>query len=91
MKTTFIAIALFALSSTAMADTYVKGYTRSNGTYVEPHYRSSPDSNPNNNWSVQGNVNPHTGQEGTRPPQYAPPPSYSPPQPYQLSNPYDNN
>ena len=43
----------------------VRGYTRSNGTYVAPHYRSSPDGNFSNNWSTKGNINPYTGEEGT--------------------------
>jgi hypothetical protein len=45
---------------------YVRGYTRRDGTYVQPHYRSAPDSNFYNNWSTKGNVNPYTGQEGTK-------------------------
>jgi hypothetical protein len=48
------------------ADTYVRGYFRSNGTYVQPHYRSAPDGNPYNNYSTYPNVNPYTGQQGTR-------------------------
>ena len=40
----------------------VKGYYRSNGTYVQPHYRSNPDGNPYNNWSYPGNTNPYTGE-----------------------------
>lgn len=60
---------LTALSAPVWAaDTYVQGYYRSNGTYVEPHYRSAPDGNPYNNWSTQGNVNPYTGQMGTHNP-----------------------
>lgn len=67
--------ALFALFSsifvfTAFADTYVRGYTKRNGTYVAPHYRSSPDKSYNNNWSVKPNVNPYTGRQGTRRPAY---------------------
>lgn len=42
----------------------VKGYYRSNGTYVPPHYRTAPDRNPYNNWSTKGNVNPYTGKPG---------------------------
>ena len=49
-------------------DTYVRGYFRSDGTYVQPHYRSAPDNSFNNNWSVSPNVNPYTGQRGTRQP-----------------------
>lgn len=44
----------------------VNGYYRSNGTYVSPHYRSGRDGYHNNNWSVQGNVNPYTGKPGTK-------------------------
>lgn len=58
------------LIGTAMADTYVRGYYRNDGTYVQPHYRSSPDRSYNNNWSVRPNVNPYTGQQGTRSPTY---------------------
>jgi len=46
----------------ALADEYVRGYYRRDGTYVAPHYRSSPDSNPYNNFSFPGNTNPYTGK-----------------------------
>ena len=46
------------------SDVYVKGYTRSNGTYVQPHYRSSPNSTYSDNFSEYGNINPYTGKEG---------------------------
>lgn len=36
-------LASMVCSSVAMADVYVRGYTRSDGTYVAPHYRSSPN------------------------------------------------
>lgn len=45
---------------------YVRGYTRKDGTYVRPHYRSRPDGNFSNNWSTKGNVNPYTGAIGTK-------------------------
>ncbi len=57
---------LFGILGTAMADVYVRGYCKSNGIYVAPHYRSNPDGNAWNNWSTQGNVNPYTGRRGTR-------------------------
>ena len=44
---------------------YVEGYYRKNGTYVQPHYRSSPDKSPYNNYSYPGNINPYTGKEAT--------------------------
>jgi hypothetical protein len=50
-------------------DVSVKGYFRQDGAYVQPHMRSAPDSSYNNNWSTYPNVNPYTGQQGTRQPQ----------------------
>ena len=44
---------------------YVRGYYRSDGTYVRPHYRTVPDSNPLNNYSTPGNYNPNTGRVTT--------------------------
>jgi hypothetical protein len=52
----------FAAVAPAQGAVYVHGYYRSNGTYVQPHYRSSPDGNPYNNWSYPGNTNPYTGK-----------------------------
>ena len=77
---TIIAIALAtALVTPAMADQYVKGYTRSNGTYVAPHYRSSPDGQQWNNYDTKGNTNPYNGQQGTqRDTTYDPPKLYNP-------------
>lgn len=50
MKTLLI-IALLLISTKCFAyDVSVHGYTRANGTYVEPYHRSSPDSNPYNNY-----------------------------------------
>jgi hypothetical protein len=70
MKKLFLAstllIAFFLSSFSANAVVSVKGYYRSNGTYVAPHYRSNPDGNVYNNWSTKGNVNPYTGKVGTK-------------------------
>ena len=55
---------IFAAGSAFARDTYVKGYYRSNGTYVQPHYRTSPDNSLLNNYSTKGNVNPYTGSKG---------------------------
>jgi len=52
---------LFLLPFSSEAVVKVRGYYRKDGTYVQPHYRSDPDSNPYNNWSFPGNVNPYTG------------------------------
>jgi hypothetical protein len=42
----------------------VNGYYRTNGTYVEPYYRSHPNRTVTDNYSFKGNVNPYTGREG---------------------------
>lgn len=68
MKKTLIALVLLASSIGLARDTHVNGYYRSNGTYVQPHYRSAPDSSKTNNWSSKGNYNPYTGQSGTKDP-----------------------
>jgi hypothetical protein len=64
----WVLAAAVLLPSMTSAQVYVHGYYKSNGTYVAPHYRSAPDGNPYNNWSTVGNVNPYTGQEGTKNP-----------------------
>ena len=65
----FLAALALIFATTALADTHVKGYYKKNGTYVEPHYRSSPNNTTNDNYSTKGNVNPYTGKEGTRNPE----------------------
>lgn len=53
---------LLAIPLTADAQVWVDGYYRDDGTYVQGHYRSSPDGNPYNNYSFPGNYNPNTGE-----------------------------
>ena len=48
----------------------VSGYSRKDGTYVAPHARSNRDGARNNNWTTQGNTNPHTGKDGAIPRSY---------------------
>jgi hypothetical protein len=62
----FLSGLLITTSSTAYANVHVNGYFRKDGTYVQPHYRSNPDGNFYNNWSTKGNINPYTGEEGTK-------------------------
>ena len=57
---------LVGVPAVASADVHVRGYYRSDGTYVPPHYRSDPDETTDNNWSHIGNTNPYTGERGTR-------------------------
>jgi len=69
------AVAALAVATPTLADTFVNGHVRRDGTYVQPHVRSNPDGNRSNNWSTQGNQNPYTGQQGTRDPYAASPPN----------------
>lgn len=61
-KIILILFLLLTSISIILAQVRVKGYYRKNGTYVQPHYRSSPDRNPYNNYSYPGNTNPYTGK-----------------------------
>jgi hypothetical protein len=83
MKTLIALVAFIAgLATSAVAgDVYVNGYTRSDGTYVPGHHRSAPDASVNNNWSTSPNVNPYTGQMGTRSPTFTVPAPAPPPAP----------
>ncbi len=65
---TGLLISTVVAANPASADVYVDGYYRSNGTYVQPHYRSDPNGNSFDNWSTRGNINPYTGSRGTRDP-----------------------
>ena len=86
LSVTALALIATTLFSFAYADEYVNGYTRRDGTVVQPYYRSSPDNSYNNNWSVRPKVNPNTGQMGTRAPTF----DDRPPPPNSLGNPTYN-
>jgi hypothetical protein len=71
-----LGLALAALvPMAASAQVAVRGYVKRDGTYVAPHYRSAPNSTKLDNYSTRGNVNPYTGQPGTRDPYATPQPS----------------
>ena len=61
----FLACFVVAWNIPAFANQYVHGYMRSNGTYVRPYYRSSPNGTVTDNFSYKGNINPYTGATGT--------------------------
>ena len=53
MKLQLIIISLaFAVSATAFADTSVRGHFRKDGTYVQPHTRSSPNTVKSDNYGT---------------------------------------
>lgn len=45
-------------------DTYVRGYTKKNGTHVNGYWRTKPNETQKDNYSTEGNINPHTGKKG---------------------------
>lgn len=47
-------------------DVSVSGYYKSNGTYVQPHYRSGANKSKRDNFSTKGNTNPYTGRKGSK-------------------------
>lgn len=55
-------------SSSYGAPVHTRGYVKSNGTYVAPHYQTRPNATRFDNWSSKPNVNPMTGQAGTKDP-----------------------
>lgn len=67
MKMKYAIVALVAVGTVAMAQSShrVRGYTRSDGTYVAPHMQTNPNSTKTDNWSSKPNVNPYTGKRGT--------------------------
>lgn len=78
MKYLILLCAMIGTSALAR-DVYVQPHVTKNGDYVQGYHRTAPDSNPYNNYSTQGNVNPYTGQAGTVNPYQQP--SYQQPQP----------
>jgi|GEM_PF-891451 hypothetical protein len=65
MKQFLLVLLLSFLAVVSTAQVHVSGYTKANGTYVQPYTRSSPDGNPYNNYSYPGNTNPYTGKVAT--------------------------
>jgi hypothetical protein len=67
MRSLLAAIVLLPLIAqhASAQDVYHRGYYRQNGTYVQPHYQTRPDSSIYNNYSTYPNVNPYTGRVGT--------------------------
>ena len=68
----------------AQTTTYVPGYVKKNGTYVAPHFKTTPNKTKADNFSTKPNINPYTGKVGTKtnPDPYLttpPPVIYTPP------------
>jgi hypothetical protein len=65
-----VTIALLAVTINAGAapSHSVRGHVRKDGTYVQRHRSTNPDSSRRNNWSSKGNASPYTGKAGTQDP-----------------------
>jgi len=50
--------------SSSSGSHYVAPHVTKNGTYVQGHYQTNPNSTKSDNWSTKGNVNPYTGETG---------------------------
>lgn len=55
----------------AQSTTYVNGYTKSNGTYVEGHYKTTTNSTNHDNFSTKGNYNYNNNSNGSRAKDYS--------------------
>ena len=59
-------VTLVSILSYAQQTVYVKAYVKSDGTYVQTHFRTAPNHTVWDNWSTYPNVNPYTGTVGTK-------------------------
>lgn len=71
MKNLIITLSFLFVASFAHSQTWVDGYYKSDGTYVQGHYRTSPNSTNWDNWSTKGNTNPYKGNSGYKAPDYS--------------------
>lgn len=75
MKKLILAGALVFAATGAQAQYYgtgsnpnshtTSGYTRSNGTYVQPYTSTNPNGTQRDNYGTSGNYNPNNGHFGT--------------------------
>jgi hypothetical protein len=61
-------LSVASIGFSALAQTRVRGYTKRDGTRVESHRRTRPNSTERDNWSTKENTNPDTGKRGTKTP-----------------------
>src|SRR5690554_1506208 len=72
-KLIFCALSLlfFTFKSFAQSVQYQRGYVKTNGTYVQPHYKTKSNNTNTDNFSTQSNTNIYTGKKGTRAKDYS--------------------
>ena len=64
--TIFLSISVLLTAQTNYRSKRVKGYSKKNGTYVQPHNRSKSNKTQKDNWSSKPNSNPYTGKKGSK-------------------------
>lgn len=57
---------MYSGSVSTPAVRYQNGYTKSNGAFVQPHYKTQSNHTNWDNYSTRGNTNTFTGERGTR-------------------------
>ena len=60
-----ITILLLLIAQYSSAQKRTEGYTKKNGTYVAPHFKTKSNKSKHDNYSTKGNTNPFTGKKGT--------------------------
>lgn len=55
----------------AQSQTWVNGYYKSDGTYVQGHYRQKQNNTNHDNWSTTTQLNPYTFENGSRAKDYS--------------------
>lgn len=66
MKKLILLLTVFCLFTAIANANYVNGYTKKDGTYVQGYYRSNSNNTKLDNYSTKGNINPYSGQAGTK-------------------------
>ena len=65
LKKGFILVVMLVVSN-LYGSVYVKGHVNKSGKYVKSHHKSSSNKMKQDNWSSKGQVNPYTGEKGTK-------------------------
>jgi hypothetical protein len=76
-KILFIVLSFTSTVAFAVSSHQVKGHTKKDGTYVQPHRQTNPDQRRSNNYSSEGNYNPTTGKQGKQRNENSNPPQYN--------------
>lgn len=66
-----LAFVLTSVLSYAQNQIWVNGYYKSDGSYVQGHYRQTPNSTNHDNWSTTTQLNPYTNESGARAKDYS--------------------